>query len=255
MRPFRLWGRAAVRFASASTSPVFTVGLAVLFATSTGIAMAGAGGGPVVVQPTQALAILQSSQVAMSEPDERSETLQMVDARRPITGERTVLPVFGLRSGADGVGWLHVRLPGRPNGRTGWIKRRATAAMLTSWHIVVDTSQRRVIVYKQGRQVRAFRAVVGKAATPTPRGEFFVEEVVRLRVGDVGAPFALALSARSNVLRNYGLGPGQIALHGRMNVGGVLGSAVSHGCIRLATEVIRWLANRIGPGVPVTIKS
>ena len=127
--------------------------------------------------------------------------------------------------------------------------------MLTSWHIVVDTSKRRVTVYKQGRPVRAFKAVVGKAATPTPRGEFFVEEVVELRVGDVGAPFALALSARSNVLRQFGRGPGQIALHGRMNVGGVLGSAVSHGCIRLATEAIRWLANRIGPGVPVTIKS
>jgi hypothetical protein len=47
--------------------------------------------------------------------------------------------------------------------------------------------------------------------------------------------------------------PGQIALHGLSNVGGVLGTAVSHGCVRLADTAIRWLAARIGPGVPVTI--
>lgn len=110
-------------------------------------------------------------------------------------------------------------------------------------------------VYDQGRPVRVFKAVVGKAATPTPRGKFFVEEAVRMRPGDVGAAFALALSARSSVLRQFGGGPGQIALHGRTNVGGVLGSAVSHGCVRLASAAIRWLAYRIGPGVPVTIAS
>jgi len=37
------------------------------------------------------------------------------------------------------------------------------------------------------------------------------------------------------------------------NVGGVLGSAVSHGCVRLADAAMRWLVVRIGPGVPVSI--
>jgi lipoprotein-anchoring transpeptidase ErfK/SrfK len=207
------------------------------------------------VQPAQALAVLLGSHAAMSAPDERSTVLQLVGARRPITGERTVLPVIGRRSGADGVGWLHVRLPGRPNGHTGWIRRRATDATRTSWHIVVDTSERRVTVYKQGRPVRVFKAVVGKPATPTPPGAFFVEEVVQLRAGDVGAPFALALSARSNVLQEYEGGPGQIALHGLTNVGGVLGTAASHGCLRLDNDAMRWLVIRIGPGVPVTIMS
>lgn len=40
---------------------------------------------------------------------------------------------------------------------------------------------------------------------------------------------------------------------GTLNVGGVLGSAVSHGCVRLANATMRWLVLRIGPGVPVTI--
>jgi lipoprotein-anchoring transpeptidase ErfK/SrfK len=110
-----------------------------------------------------------------------------------------------------------------------------------------------VIVYKNGRAVRIVKAVVGKPSTPTPPGEFFVEESIALRAGDVGAPFALALSARSNVLQEFDGGPGQVALHGLSNVGGVPGTAVSHGCVRLDDDTMRWLAVRIGPGVPVTI--
>lgn len=94
---------------------------------------------------------------------------------------------------------------------------------------------------------------MGKASTPTPPGEFFVEESIRLPAGAVGAPFALALSARSTVLQEFAGGPGQIALHGLWNVGGTLGTAVSHGCVRLNTGAMRWLAARISPGVPVTI--
>lgn len=71
----------------------------------------------------------------------------------------------------------------------------------------------------------------------------------------MGAPFALALSARSNVLQEFAGGDGQVALHGLANIGGVLGSAVSHGCVRLDNGAMRWLAARIGPGVPVTITS
>ena len=48
-------------------------------------------------------------------------------------------------------------------------------------------------------------------------------------------------------------GPGQIALHGRDNVGGTLGSAESHGCIRLDDAAIEWLVGRIGAGTPVAI--
>ena len=174
-------------------------------------------------------------------------------AQRPITGERTVLPVIAHRTGADGLEWLRVRLPGRPNGLTGWIRERGTAYAATSWHVVVTISGRRVVVYRNGRVVRVFKAIVGKPSTPTPRGEFFVEEVVQLPAGAAGAPFALALSSRSEVLQEFAGGPGQTALHGVANIGGVLGTAVSHGCVRLDTDAIRWLAERIGPGVPVTV--
>ena len=75
----------------------------------------------------------------------------------------------------------------------------------------------------------AFASVVGKPSTPTPTGHFFVEEAGALRPQYVGAPYALALSARSNVLQEFEGGPGQIALHGTANVGGVLGTACRTG--------------------------
>jgi lipoprotein-anchoring transpeptidase ErfK/SrfK len=74
-----------------------------------------------------------------------------------------------------------------------------------------------------------------------------------MQPGQAGGPFALALSARSNVLQEFEGGPGQIGIHGRDDLGGTLGNAESHGCIRLATTSIDWLATRIGPGTPVTI--
>jgi lipoprotein-anchoring transpeptidase ErfK/SrfK len=207
--------------------------------------------GPAVVKPTQELATLLSSHQVLAKPAAGSPPLRLLQARRPITEERTVLPVLGHRTGGDG--WLLVRLPGRPNGSTGWISQRATVSSRTSWHIVVNTSSRRVTVYRHGRPARVFKAVVGKASTPTPPGKFFVEEAIQLPASAVGAPYALALSARSTVLQEFAGGPGQIALHGLKNVGGTLGTAVSHGCVRLDTEAMRWLVVRIGPGVPVTI--
>jgi lipoprotein-anchoring transpeptidase ErfK/SrfK len=207
------------------------------------------------VAPTQKLVALLKTHEVFSSPRGDAGSPELVPARRPLTLERTVLPVLGEHTGADGNRWLHVNLPGRPNGHTGWIRQRSTVASTTTWRIVVHTASARVLVYQHGRVVRIVRAVVGKQSTPTPRGDFFVEESIQLRSVDVGAPFALALSARSNVLQEFDGGPGQIALHGLTNVGGVLGTAASHGCVRLANDMMDWLVHHVGPGVPVTIVS
>jgi lipoprotein-anchoring transpeptidase ErfK/SrfK len=146
-----------------------------------------------------------------------------------------------------------VMLPGRPSGHTGWISPSLFKYASTPWRILVTLRNFHVRVYHSGRLVRTFTAVIGKRSTPTPQGQFFVEESLELTSKKVGAPYALALSARSSVLQQFDGGPGQIALHGLDNVGGRPGTAASHGCVRLSTANISWLAARIGPGVPVTI--
>jgi L,D-transpeptidase catalytic domain len=197
---------------------------------------------------TQPLAILLGAHVARRAPHAGAGRIESVAGRRPLTRIHTTLPVLGRHGG-----WLRVRLPGRPDGHSGWIVSARTRAASTPWRIEVVLSTRQVIVFREGRIVRRFTAIVGKRSTPTPRGRFFVEEALRLRHDEPGAPFALATSARSNTLQEFDGGPGQIALHGTAHLSGLPGTAASHGCIRLATPVIAWMASRIGAGVPVTI--
>ena len=204
------------------------------------------------VPATQRLVALLDQHRAYRWPRPGAPAIATVSPQRPITGEQTTLPVVRqLHRGR--FQWLEVRLPGRPNSATGWIHRGGTRPLLTSWHIVVSTAARRVSVYLRGRLFRSFPAVVGKPSTPTPTGTFFVEETVTMPASLPGGPFALATSARSNVLQEFDGGPGQIAIHGRDGLGGDLGQAESHGCMRLGAAAITWLAARIGPGVPVDI--
>ncbi len=215
---------------------------------------AGAAPSHLVAHADQQLAQLLRSHRVHRAPSQRSRVLEDVAASRPITGERTTLPVIDRKRTRGGIAWLRVMLPGRPNSSSGWIAAQGTRAIETGWRIAVSLHARLVTVYRHGRVVRRFRAVVGKPSTPTPTGRFFVEETLAMSAGEPGGPFALALSARSDALQEFEGGPGQIALHGRDNLGGVLGAAESHGCMRLGTAAIDWLAERIGPGVPVTIE-
>ncbi|WP_445149608.1 L,D-transpeptidase [Baekduia sp. Peel2402] len=203
----------------------------------------------------QALVVLLADHATRAAPGTDARRLGAVTARRPLTGVHTVLPLLGVRTDGRGARWLHVRLPGRPSGLTGWIAGDATRQTSTPWAIVVSLRHRQVTVFDQGRAVRRFTATVGRSTTPTPRGRFFVEEAVALAPGLAGSPFALASSARSSVLQEFDGGPGQIALHGTGQLSGGLGAAVSHGCVRLSTKAITWLARRVGAGVPLRIES
>lgn len=229
---------------------------AVLLAGASTAPAAGADGATAPrVQATQELVVLTSPHAAHRAPEAGSPQVALVPALTPITGEQSTLPVISRSIGSGGARWLEVMLPGRPDGLTGWISQQGTRALVTPWRLTVDLSARRVRAYHDGSLADSFRAVVGKPSTPTPTGEFFVEEVLQMSPSEPGGPFALALSARSNALREFEGGPGQIAIHGRNNLGGTLGTAASHGCIRLTTASIDWLAARIGPGTPLTIEA
>jgi len=232
---------------------VLTVAAALVVAATVAAPASAAPARPSVVKATQELATLLSAHGVRSAPRGGARVTRIVEASRPLTGGQTALPVTGHATASNGARWLRVRLPGRPNGAQGWIARHATVTATTAWHLVVRTSARRIHVYRRSQRVRILEAIVGKPATPTPRGSFFVEESIDMLPGAAGGPFALATSARSNVLQEFAGGPGQIGIHGVENLGGTPGTAVSHGCVRLPNASIRWLAARIRPGVPVTI--
>jgi lipoprotein-anchoring transpeptidase ErfK/SrfK len=211
-----------------------------------------------LIAPSQLLARFIVRHPARGTPGPEGRLVAIVAAKRPLTGEPTVLPVIARAQGSDGQPWLEVRLPGRPlHGQvlaeTGWIAAKGTVPRQTSWHVVVNRESRRASIFFRGRQIRRFSVIVGKPSTPTPVGDYFVEENVLMPPHAAGAPYALATSARSAVLQEFEGGPGQIALHGLRNLGGTLGTAVSHGCIRFANAAITWLASRVPPGAPITV--
>ncbi len=170
-------------------------------------------------------------------------------------GPVALLVLAARRDAGDGL-WLRVRLPERPNARAGWIDADFARLRQTPWRIVIDRDRRRGVAYRAGHRVRSWRVVIGKPSTPTPRGLFAVYERVRQPAGSVLGPFALQLTAHSNTLRNFGGGPGRVAMHGRSGplLNDPLGSARSHGCIRMQNQIVRWLARRALPGTPVEIR-
>jgi lipoprotein-anchoring transpeptidase ErfK/SrfK len=155
----------------------------------------------------------------------------------------------------NGKRWLRVRLPLRHR-HSAWIRRDAASISRTGYWIKVQRATRWVTVYSDGRQVRRFRAVVGASATPTPTGLAAIYE--RVRQPDPHAflgTWALHLTSVSAVLDNYGGGPGRVAIHGRAgaSLADPLGSARSHGCIRVNNDDVGWLAQHVPAGTPVHI--
>jgi lipoprotein-anchoring transpeptidase ErfK/SrfK len=180
-----------------------------------------------------------------------------LSAQAPWTGGPVALLVLRARRTADGDRWLKVRLPRRPNGAAGWIDADHTRVTRTPWRVVIHARSRRVAVYRSGRIRRAFGAVVGHPSTPTPRGLFAIAEKARQPdpAGFLG-PWALHLTAHSDVLDNYGGGPGRVAIHGRSGASLLdpLGTARSHGCVRIDNRDVSWLARRLPVGAPVVIR-
>jgi len=163
-------------------------------------------------------------------------------------GEQRVFLVKSRRPG-----WEQIYLPLRPNGSTGWVEDRNVELALDDYAVNVSLSARKVTVYKDGVLIDSFQAAIGTSATPTPRGHFYIDELlVQPNPGGVYGPYAFGLSAFSDVLFGFGGGPGQIGLHGTNDPAGI-GTGVSHGCIRLDNAEITKLAHLLPLGTPVDI--
>lgn len=169
--------------------------------------------------------------------------------------EPMVLLVLGsaIRHGRQ---WLRVLLPIRPDHSTGWIPRSNATLLHTRYWITVNTRARTVTVSRSGHVVQRYRAVVGKPGTPTPTGlaAIYEKDPQPDPTGFLG-PWALPLTALSNALRTFEGGPGRVAIHGRDGTSLLdpLGTAASHGCVRIDNQSVTWLAHHIPQGTPVQI--
>ena len=167
--------------------------------------------------------------------------------------------VLGATRAPDGRCWVRVRLPVRPNTASGWLQAERVRLRPTAWSIAVSRAKRRLTVLRGGRVVRRLSVVIGAPATPTPTGLFAIIGAWRSQPNAFLGSWILPLTAHSDALQEFDGGDGTVGVHGR---GGAslldpLGSARSHGCIRLANSAIDWLVHSIGAaelaGMPVWV--
>ena len=171
-----------------------------------------------------------------------------------VNGVPTVFGVLGaLVNASCEAAWYRVQLPLRPNGISGWVRASAVSERTIAMRIVVDLSQRRVTLLRGGRPLFVVPAAIGSTATPTPVGRYYVNQklVAPDPLGAYG-PVALGISAFSPVLKSWAQG-GPIAIHGT-NEATLLGSAVSHGCIRVRNADVLRLYKLAPTGTPVLIR-
>jgi L,D-transpeptidase-like protein len=183
------------------------------------------------------------------------------DHRQGTVGPEDAPALLVMRAARDRDGrcWLLVRLPSRPNNARGWVRADRVVPRPTRWRIVVSRRARTLAVFRDGNRLRRFRVVVGAPATPTPHGLVSIVGVWRWDPADFLGSYILPLTAHSDVLQEFGGGDGRVGIHGR---GGAslldpLGSARSHGCIRMSNRPITWIVRRVGsyglPGIPVRV--
>lgn len=151
--------------------------------------------------------------------------------------------------------WLGVSVPELPNGRLGWVRQDRVELLRELWRIDIDLSERRAVLRRQGKRVRAFPVAVGAPATPTPPGRYGVTD--RLTTGGPGSTYGccvLALSGRQPNVPQEWPGGDRLAIHGT-SAPASIGQAASLGCPRAGEEAMRLLIAKVPLGTQVVIRS
>ncbi|HEX2575366.1 MAG TPA: L,D-transpeptidase [Aquihabitans sp.] len=184
--------------------------------------------------------------------DPADATASEVLPARNAFGSPTALLVLEVGAGAND-GWFRVLLPGRPNGRTGWVDGDAVRVHEVAHRVQVDLAARTLVVRAGDDVVLTTPVAVGDAEHPTPTGTFsLTDKLATGRPDGPYGPFALGLSARSDVLTEFAGGDGQVGIHGTDDPSSI-GRAASHGCIRVPNEVAEALSELLALGTPVTV--
>ena len=140
------------------------------------------------------------------------------------------------------------------------VKRVRPAKMTVGASIVVSRANRVLTLYREARKVRTFRIAVGTSSHPTPRGLFSI--VMKQRHPTwfpPDSPWAKGLGpvppGPGNPLgtRWMGTSAPAVGIHGTP-ASGSIGTAASHGCIRMYIRDAEWLYERITIGTPVLIR-
>jgi len=164
----------------------------------------------------------------------------------------TVVLVDQVRE-VDGVPWYKVWLAVAPNESRGWVRDGQMAFYTTTSRIVIDLSRRELMVYRRGELMRTFPVAVGRPGLETPTGHFYITQ--KLRPPDPSGVYGvlqLGTSATQPKLNGWPDG-GLVAIHGT-NEPGLIGQAISHGCVRMTNAAVQAVSRLVPAGSPVIIE-
>jgi L,D-transpeptidase ErfK/SrfK len=109
----------------------------------------------------------------------------------------------------------------------------------TPYVIVIDTIERQLNLYYQGRFFKSYPIAIGTPKTPTPKGQFYIYN----KQVNPGGPFGT---------RWMGLSKPSYGIHGT-NRPDLIGKAVSNGCIRMHNKDVETLFSKLSIYSPVII--
>ncbi len=146
--------------------------------------------------------------------------------------------------------WYKISVPGRPNGRTGWVQAPHVTIKPMPWQVVVYRDSRVVQAWKGTKLLYTGKVAVGAPGMETPTGLYYVTVRFKpVKVPFLGS-FAFETSAYSKL--SEWPGGGVVGLHGT-TAPQLLGLAVSHGCVRMSNDTANFLRDRIPLGTPIRI--
>ena len=173
----------------------------------------------------------------------------LADPSQPSTAVPQVFLVTARRAG----GWVRILLPIRPNGSTGWVHAADVLISPVVYKLVVQLQAHRLTVFDQGASIYTGPIADGAPATPTPVGHYYIRMLIKAKdPNTVYGPYAYGLSSHSDALTSFEGGDGETGIHGNDDAS-VLGSSVTHGCVRIDNAEITRLAGILPLGTPVDI--
>lgn len=236
----------------AGTGRALAVVVCLMIALLVGVPDAGAAEvGPPTSKVSWSVRVLAPTAVRR-QPDPKSKAIGVLQTTAPLGGGPMILLVLDRRVVGEQE-WIKVLLPRRPNGTAGWVVSDVLRFRENPMRIVIDQSERKTYVSRNGRVVYITRNAVGTAATPTPYGRFAIAEKILLPPGGFLGPVVMPTTGFSETLNEYAGGNGRFAMHGT-SLPGLIGTRASHGCIRHLNASILRISRMVAPGTPVIIR-
>jgi lipoprotein-anchoring transpeptidase ErfK/SrfK len=137
-------------------------------------------------------------------------------------------------------------------------KPKSSNSVAGKSQVVVDLSDRRAYVYAKDEVIASYPIAIGKKGWETPTGSFQVMHMQHYpawRHPITGQVFAAGTDSPlgDRWIGFWSDGRNQIGFHGTPDVE-VIGTAISHGCLRMRNPDVRMLYKQVGLGTTVIVR-